>query len=89
MAGGLIYGLGANYVLQIVDHRATGTAMSVLGMGRALVGIAGNALGGGVIDRYGILTLTNGIGLVALATSTLFTLACLAMDAACAKFMWP
>jgi len=72
LGGGLFYGVGINHVLQIVDHRATSTAVSIMGMCNAAVGIIGAMAGGMVIDRYGILTMTNAIGLLSLALTSVF-----------------
>ena len=76
LAGGMYYGFGTNYVFRIVDHRAAGTAMSVLGLVKAAIGVAGNALGGEIIARYGVITLTNSVGIFALVLSVLFLLSC-------------
>ena len=77
LAGGMYYCYGTNYVFQVVDHRAAGTAMSVLGLVKAAVGVLGNALGGEIIARYGVITLTNAVGMFALVLSVLFILACI------------
>lgn len=77
IAGGFYYGIGANYVFHIVDHKAAATAMSVLGVIRALVGFVGASVGGDVIARYGVITLTNGVGIIALVLTGLFALSCI------------
>lgn len=77
VGGGLFYGIGANYVLRIVDHRAASTAMSVIGMVRAVVSIAAMPLGGAVIDRFGVTVLTGGIGMILLVLTGAFVLCCL------------
>jgi len=77
IGGGLYYGLGANYVLQIVDHRAVSTAMSVLGVVKACVAVAGAALGGTIIDRWGVTTLTTWVGVVMLVLTVLFIGTCI------------
>lgn len=74
LAGGMYYGYGTNYVFQIVDRRAAGTAMSVLGLVKAAIGVVGSAVGGEMIARYGVITLTNAVGLFALVLSVLFIL---------------
>lgn len=76
VGGGLYYGLGASYVLQIVDHRAASTAMALLGMVKAAVSIVGSAVGGTVIDRYGVTTLTSAVGIVVLVLTAAFVVAC-------------
>ena len=72
LAGGMYYGYGTNYVFQIVDHRAAGTAMSVLGLVKAAIGVVGSALGGEIIARSGVIALTNAVGMFALIMSVLF-----------------
>lgn len=74
VAGGFYYGIGANYVFKIVDRRAAGTAMSVLGVVKALIGILGNGLGGVVIDRWGVISLTNAVAVIAAVFTGLFLL---------------
>ena len=76
VAGGFFYGIGANYVFKIVDHRAASTAMSVLGVVKALIGIIGNGVGGVVIERFGVITLTNAVAIIAAILTTLFFLTC-------------
>ena len=75
--GGLYYGLSASYVLQIVDHRAASTAMSVVGVVKACIAIAGAAVGGTVIDRWGVTTLTTWVGIVMLVLTVLFIGTCI------------
>ena len=77
LAGGMYYGYGTNYVFQIVDRRAAGTAMSVLGLVKAAIGVVGSAVGGEVIARSGVITLTNAVGVFALTLSVLFVIATL------------
>lgn len=77
IAGGMYYGFGTNYVFNIVDHRAAGTAMSVLGLVKAAVGVVGNAVGGEMIARFGVISLTNAVGIFALVLSVLFIAACI------------
>ena len=72
LAGGMYYCYGTNYVFQIVDHRAASTAMSILGLVKAAIGVVGSAVGGEVIARYGVITLTNAVGIFALVLSVLF-----------------
>ena len=74
--GGLYFGISANFVLQIVDRRAASTAMAVLGVVKAAAAIAGTALGGSVIDLYGVTTLTTGVGLLTLVLTAVFLAAC-------------
>lgn len=83
VAGGFYYGIGANYVFKIVDHRAASTAMSVLGFVKALIGILGNGIGGVIIERFGVLTLTNSVGILAAAMTVLFLISCLL-----GRFVW-
>ena len=83
VAGGFYYGIGANYVFKIVDHRAASTAMSVLGVVKALIGIAGNGIGGIIIDRFGVITLTNCVGIIAAVMTVLFLGSCLL-----GRFVW-
>ena len=77
IGGGLYYGLGASYVLQIVDRRAVSTAMSVLGVVKACIAIAGAAVGGTVIDRWGVTTLTTWVGILMLVLTVLFLGTCI------------
>ena len=77
VGGSIFYGIGANYVLRIVDHRAAGTAMSVIGMTRAVVSIVAMSLGGTVIDRYGVTTLTTSVGLLVMILSVAFAGTCI------------
>ena len=77
VGGSIFYGIGANYVLRIVDHRAAGTAMSVIGMTRAVVSIVAMSLGGTVIDRCGVTTLTTSVGLLVMILSVAFAGTCI------------
>ena len=72
----LVLFAGKLFVLQIVDRRAASTAMAVLGVVKAAAAIAGTALGGSVIDAYGVTALTTGVGLLILVLATIFTAAC-------------
>lgn len=83
VAGGFFYGIGANYVFKIVDHRASGTAMAVLGVVKSLVGIVSNGIGGDVIDRFGVTTLTTGVGILAGAFAVIFFVSCIL-----GRFVW-
>lgn len=83
VAGGFFYGIGANYVFKIVDHRASSTAMAVLGVVKSLIGIVSNALGGDIIADYGVITLTNGVGIAAAALTAVFFISCLL-----GRFVW-
>ena len=83
IAGGFFYGIGNNYVFKIVDHRAAGTAMSVLGVVKALIGILGNGIGGVIIDRFGVITLTTAVGIIAATLTALFLVTCLL-----GRFLW-
>lgn len=77
IGGGIFYGIGANYVLKVVDHRAASTAMSVIGMVRALVSIAAMSVGGTIIDNRGVITLTTSVGLLLMVISLIFAGTCL------------
>lgn len=77
VGGGLYFGISANYVLQVVDHRAASTAMSVLGVVKAAAGILGTALGGGIIDGYGVTTLTTAVGLLITVLTAAFLAGCI------------
>lgn len=77
VAGGFFYGIGANYVFKIVDHRAASTAMAVLGVVKSLIGILGNGIGGDIIDRFGVTTLTTGVGILAGAFAVIFLVSCI------------
>ena len=83
IAGGFYYGIGANYVFHIVDHKAAATAMSLLGVIRALVAIIGSGLGGDVIANYGVITLTNFVGIFAMVMTGLFVISCIL-----GRFVW-
>lgn len=83
IAGGLFYGLGANYVFKIVDHHACGTAMAVLGVTKSLVGIVGSGVGGIIIAEYGVLTLTTGVGILSMCLTALFGISCVL-----GRFVW-
>ena len=77
LAGGMFYGIGANYVFKIVDHRAASTAMAILGLTKSLVAMLGSGVGGRIIEKYGVLTLTTGVGCISLVLTLFFGLACL------------
>jgi len=77
LSGGFFYGFGNSYAFQIVDHRAGSTAMAVLNLSSALVGVLGSGLGGIIIDRFGVLTLTTGVGILAMLLTVLFFLSCI------------
>jgi MFS family permease len=83
VAGGFYYGIGANYVFKIVDHRAASTAMSGLGVVKALIGIAGNGIGGIIIDKFGVITLTTSVGIIAVVMTVLFLISCIL-----GRFVW-
>jgi len=76
LSGGFYYGVGNNYVFRVVDSRAGSTAMSVLGITQSLVSVLAAGIGGTVIDRWGITALTTGVGVIAMAMTALFLLAC-------------
>lgn len=76
IGGGLYYGLGANFVMQVVDERAASTAMAMMGTVKAAMGILGTFAGGYIIDTYGILTMTNLVGTVMVAMSAVFLVGC-------------
>lgn len=76
VAGGFYYGLGANYVFKVVDRRAAGTAMAVLGVVRSLIGVFGTGFGGDIIERYGVITLTSAVGWLILSLTGLFAVTC-------------
>ena len=77
VAGGFYYGLAPNYVFRIVDRRAAATSMALLAVVQSLIGMVGAFLGGEIIGRSGVLTLTTAVGLLALGFTALFVLACL------------
>lgn len=77
LAGGMFYGIGNNYVFKIVDHRAASTAMSIVGLTKSLVTMLCSGIGGQIIAKYGVLTLTTGVGILTLSLTLLFGLACL------------
>ena len=77
LAGGMFYGIGANYVFKIVDHRAASTAMAILGLTKSLVAMLGSGVGGRIIDQFGVLTLTTGVGFISLTLTVLFALSCI------------
>ena len=72
LGGGLYFGISANYVLQTVDNRAANTAISVQAVINGAAGILVTALGGGIIDRFGVTTLTTGVGVLVAATTAVF-----------------
>ena len=72
IGGGLYFGISANFVLQTVDNRAANTAMSVQAVINGAAGIAGTALGGIIIDAYGVTALTTGVGVLTLVTTAIF-----------------
>ena len=76
IGGGIYFGISANFVLRVVDHRAASTAMAVLGVVNAAAGIVGTAWGGGIIDGYGVTTLTTAVGLLIGALTLIFLVAC-------------
>lgn len=77
IAGGMFYGIGNNYVFKIVDHRAASTAMAILGLTKSLVAMLGSGVGGQIIEKYGVLTLTTGVGILSLSLTLFFGVACL------------
>jgi len=76
LSGGFYYGVGNNYVFQVVDRRAGTTAMSVLGVTKSLVAVLASGVGGTIIDRWGITALTTGVGILAMVMTALFFLSC-------------
>jgi len=48
----------------------------VLGVAKSLSGVIGSGIGGQIIDRFGVTTLTSGVGIVSLVLTVLFTIAC-------------
>lgn len=77
VGGGLYFGISANYVLQVVDHRAASTAMAALGVVKAAAGILGTALGGGIIDGYSVTALTTAVGLLITVLTAAFLAGCI------------
>ena len=57
--------------------------MSVLGFVKALIGIVGNGVGGMIIDQYGVITLTTGVGILAAVLTVLFLISCVQ-----GRFVW-
>ena len=49
----------------------------VLGLTKSLVAMLGSGVGGQIIEKYGVLTLTTGVGCISLVLTLLFGLACL------------
>lgn len=51
--------------------------MSVLGVVKAAAGILGTALGGGIIDAFGVTALTSAVGLLIAVLTAAFIAGCL------------
>ena len=72
IAGGIFFCVGTNYVFDIVDRRATATALSVVSVILSLVGVAGAAVGGMMIEKFGVFALTTTAGIFILILSLIF-----------------
>ena len=74
LAGGVFYSLGPAYIHSIVPVALQNTAQTLAAFITTLVAVGGSYLGGRVIARFGILTLTRGCGALMLLLSALFLL---------------
>lgn len=74
LAGGIFYSAGPNYVHEIVSPVVQNTAQTMCGMSMAIMGIIGTSIGGIVIERYGIQTLTTGCGILIVLLTLVFIL---------------
>ena len=60
LAGGFFYSLGPSYIYEIVPDDVKSTAQTVNAMDLTLVSIVGSAVGGYVIEHWGVNVLTAG-----------------------------
>lgn len=59
LASGIHFGVAPNYIYEIVDDNVRNTCQTINGTCTAIVSIVGTLIGGLVVDKYGIFTLTN------------------------------
>lgn len=74
LAGGFYYSLGPSYIYEIIHSNVKSTAQTINAMGLTLVSIVGSAVGGFVIDTWGISTMTTGCGILILTLTVVFIL---------------
>lgn len=72
LAGGFFYSLGPSYIFEIVSPEVVHTAQTLNAMDLTLVSIVGSALGGAVIDRWGVHAMTTFCGCLILGLTALF-----------------
>lgn len=72
LAGGFFYSLGPLYIYEIVPSNVKSTAQTINAMGLTLVGIVGSAIGGFVIDVWGINVMTTSCGILILILTAFF-----------------
>lgn len=72
LAGGISYSIGPSYIYEIVPKSLNNTAQSLAAVSMCLISVIGASAGGFVIQKYGIITLTNGCGLLLVLVSVLF-----------------
>lgn len=74
LAGGVFYSMSPSYIHSLVPDELQNTAQSMAAMVTTFVAVLGSYLGGILIQRFGILTLTRGCGLLMMVLSAAFLL---------------
>lgn len=72
LAGGFFHSLGPSYIFEIVHPEVVNTAQTLNAMDLTLVSIVGSAVGGIVIERWEIHTMTTFCGILIMALTALF-----------------
>lgn len=72
LAGGFFYSLGPSYIFEIVPAEVVNTAQTLNAMDLTLVSIIGSAVGGVVIEHWGVHAMTTCCGFLILALTVLF-----------------
>lgn len=74
LAGGVFYSMGPSYIHSLVPERLQNTAQSMAAMVTTFTAVLGSYLGGVLIQRFGVLTLTRGCGVLMATLSAAFLL---------------
>lgn len=78
ISGGTYFSVGPQYVYELAPKKVQYTAQSLIGVSVQIMVIAGSFIGGVIINRYGIFTLTTACGVFALILTAFFGVSFLA-----------
>ena len=72
IGGGIFYGIGPDYVHEIVPEDIQYTAQSLIGVSTQVTTIAGSFVGGLLIHRFGVFAMTNSFGVFSVILTAMF-----------------